>query len=525
VECACQWSVNLRSRPAGAVTVQVEPGQSERIPVHFELPRSRTNRTYRLRMNASFSTGEVQEDAFTIHVLPPRGSVEVRGRTALYDPLGHTAKLLDQLGVGYDVVQADADLSGYDLLVVGKKALTVDGRAPDLSRVPDGLKVVMFEQTSEVLQERLGFRVQEHGLRRVFTRIPGHPVLEGLEDEHLRDWHGEATLTAPSIPLGRYYAYPQVKWCGRNSPRAGRAGNYGNVSSVMIEKPAAGDFLPIVDGGFALQYSPLMLYRESKGMVLFCQVDVTGRTAPDPAARRLVANIIEFAGDWRPSAERNAVYAGELAGLEHLKDSGAAVVAYDGRELGRRDVLIAGPGAADVLTAHAEHVQRWVHSGGRVLALALAQGDVRAGLGLDVRTEVDEHIACRFDPAGPGVAVSGLGCGEFMIRDPREVPLVAGGADVMGNGVLALAEEGNVVLCQLAPWQFDYEALYNTKAAFRHLSFAASRLLGNMGVALRTPLLDNLARPAGPGEKRWLNGLYLDEPELDDDDPYRFLRW
>jgi len=127
--------------------------------------------------------------------------------------------------------------------------------------------------------------------------------------------------------------------------------------------------------------------------------------------------------------------------------------------------------------------------------------------------------------AGADSPVAGVGCGELMIRDPREVPLVTGGAEVMGNGVLAVSESGNVVLCQLAPWQFDYRELYNTKAAFRHLSFALSRMLGNMGVSLETPLLGNVACPAGPEEKRWLGGLYLEEPVVHDDDPYRFFRW
>lgn len=95
----------------------------------------------------------------------------------------------------------------------------------------------------------------------------------------------------------------------------------------------------------------------------------------------------------------------------------------------------------------------------------------------------------------------------------------------MGNGVIAVAGRGNVALCQLAPWQFDHAELYNTKGAFRHLSFALSRMLGNMGVALGTPLLEHLGRPAGPEETRWLDGLYLEEPVLDDDDPYRFFRW
>ena len=169
----------------------------------------------------------------------------------------------------------------FDVLIVGKAALTAGGPAPDISRVRDGLKVIVFEQTSEVLEKRFGFRVAEYGLRQVFPRVPDHPILGGLAAEHLRDWRGEATILPPRL---KYELNPSSTAL-RPSPGAAlpvtrlwRCGNRGNVASVLIEKPARGDFLPILDGGFSLQYSPLMEYREGKGMVLFCQMDVTGRT-------------------------------------------------------------------------------------------------------------------------------------------------------------------------------------------------------------------------------------------------------
>jgi hypothetical protein len=53
-----------------------------------------------------------------------------------------------------------------------------------------------------------------------------------------------------------------------------------------------------------------------------------------------------------------------------------------------------------------------------------------------------------------------------------------------------------------------------------------SRLLGNMGASGSTPLLPRFASPVTSDEPegRWLQGLYLDEPE-EWDDPYRFFRW
>jgi hypothetical protein len=110
-------------------------------------------------------------------------------------------------------------------------------------------------------------------------------------------------------------------------------------------------------------------------------------------------------------------------------------------------------------------------------------------------------------------------------RDPRQVPLVAEGAEAVGDGVLATAEDGRVVFWQLAPWQFDYSGeKMNIKRTFRRLSCCTTRLLGNLGAGGETPLLGRFSSPVAEGEQRWLKGLYLDVPE-EWDYPYRFFRW
>ena len=90
------------------------------------------------------------------------------------------------MGVWFEAVDAGADLSRFDVFIVGKGALTLDGPAPDVRRVREGLKVLVFEQTGEVLEKRLGFRVAEYGLRQVFKRVPDHPAVANLRPEHLR---------------------------------------------------------------------------------------------------------------------------------------------------------------------------------------------------------------------------------------------------------------------------------------------------------------------------------------------------
>ena len=105
---------------------------------------------------------------------------------------------------------------------------------------------------------------------------------------------------------------------------------------------------------------------------------------------------------------------------------------------------------------------------------------------------------------------------------------MSGGAAVIGDGVLATADQGHVVFCQLVPWQCDYsKEQSNVKRTFRCSSCLVSRVLGNMGVESSTPILARFNSPVEAGnktDKRWLEGLYLDQPE-EWDNPYRSFRW
>src|SRR5439155_87235 len=114
-----------------------------------------------------------------------------------------TGRLLKELEIRCQSINPDADLSAYDILVVGKSALTIGGPAPRIGRVRDGLKVIVFEQTSEVLEKRFGFRVEEYGARQVFPRVPGGPrngaVLPARRDRTHRDRTGCQNTRAESL--------------------------------------------------------------------------------------------------------------------------------------------------------------------------------------------------------------------------------------------------------------------------------------------------------------------------------------
>jgi hypothetical protein len=527
VACECAWSLHLPQSAGGSKTVSVRTGDQERIPLRFDLPATLPAGSYELTATVRFRGRETQKDSFTVGVLPRPSDVSAGARIALVDPKGETAKLLSSLGIGVQKVDAGAELSGYDVLIVGKEALTPDGPGPDVSRVANGLKVIVFEQPAKLLEERFGFRVAEYGLRHVFRRVPDQPLLAGLEADQLRDWRGSATLLPPHLNYTLRPRYgPTVRWCGIEVPRPWRCGCRGNVASVLIEKPARGDFLSILDGGYAFQYSSLLEYHEGQGMVLFCQTDVTGRTEGEPAAHLLASNILRYAMTWKPSPRRKALYAGGPAAKKHLESAGLSLAPYANGQLATDCVLILAAGGGKELAGDAAALGEWLKEGGHVLALGLDQADVDSFLPGDIEIKKGEHIAAFFDAPGVKSLFVGVGPADVHNRDPRELPLVSAGAMILGNGVLAKVANANIIFCQFVPWLFNPKKSMNLKRTFRRASALVARLAANMGVAGPTPLLARFRNPvdASGSERRWLEGYYLDMPE-EWDDPYRFFRW
>ena len=286
------------------------------------------------------------------------------------------------------------------------------------------------------------------------------------------------------------------------------------------------NFLPIVDGGYSLQYSPLMVHREGSGVMVLCQLDVTGRTEDDPAAARLVANIINYVSAYSPPPSRTASYVGEEAGRVHLAATGLALAPYEGGPLDADRVLVVGPGGGEALAPDADAVRQWLEAGGRLFAIGLGGTETGAFLPAAVTTTKAEHICTGFEPAAPDSPLAGIAAADVHSREPRDIELVSGGATVIGNGVLATAADGSVVLSQMPPWHFDYKERYNLKRTFRRTSFLVTRVLGNLGCSAPTPLIERFATPVAGDEAdpRWLNGYYLDEPE-EFDDPYRSFGW
>lgn len=268
-------------------------------------------------------------------------------------------------------------------------------------------------------------------------------------------------------------------------------------------------------------------------MILFCQVDVTGRTEDDPAAAQLVRNILARALEGsraQSPRRRTALYVGDAAGRRHLESSGVQVGRYAGGRPGSGQVLIVGSGAREMLAENAPSIRDFLSAGGHVLALGLNEAEAESFLPFDVGMQEAEYIASHFEPPRPDSPFAGVCPADVHNRDPKRIPLIRSGVEVVGNG--ALAHGGNVIFCQFPPHAFaaadgDQPMTMNVKRTYRRSAFLLTRLLGNLGVRANTPLLSRFSTPVAESTTergRWLHGLYLDQPD-EWDDPYRFFRW
>ena len=466
--------------------VRIDAGQSAFVPITVPLSISAAPGEYALSATFDIGGGAQQSDTFNITVLPARNQRVQTSQLALFDPKGTTAKLFERLGIGFTRIGANDSLDGYGLLVIGREAIALDNDLPSLDRVSEGMNTLVFEQTEAALQQRLGFRVQTRGFRNVFIRVPNHPALGGLSESNFADWRGAATLVAPRFDLPEEEtSYPIVRWSGFENTRVWRNGNNGNVASVVIEKPPRGNWLPILDCGFDLQYSPLLEYAEGTGRVVFCQLDVTGRTSRDAAADQLCRSLLSYLSTPSPVLPlRTAYHTGSARGQELLTQLGVGFTPYAGQPLGANSLLIVTPGGAAIPGAVAA-----LEHGMKLLALGLDEEEIRRlGIAVGPMKMAPAVSSLLSDFSRPEFA--GISNAELHTRTLRqEVPAFLD-PSASSNELLKCVPvgKGGVVFCQTAPWMFDYARRPYLRTTYRRNVFLISRLINN----LRAPSTANL---------------------------------
>ena len=491
---------NMESRRLGGElrgTVTVAPGGRADVPVSFTLP-GRVGR-YTLAAEFRFADGVTQRDAFALDARAPVTTPTVKN-LLVYDPKGLTTQELKRLGIAAAPTDlADVPPDGSSL-VIGREALTRD--LLDRVLVPAArrkCRILVFEQDKSTL-ESLGFRVQAYGLRQAFPRFADWALGFTLTADDLRDWCGESTLLPPyltNVPETEAN-YRSDTWAGFRNTRVWRCRLRGAVASVIPEKPSVGDWRALCDGGFDLQYAPLLDWRIEQGCITFCQLDVTGRTVADPVAddlvRRLVARLAQPLGwpKWPRAIGQRAWIAGRdrLIGIKQNpdeRDSGVYVVSSGAERPADFFDQIARGGRALCLGLTAEEVKAW-----SPVPLAVA--------------ETNGCYASRVERIPP--ELNGLSNADWSWHGAMEFAAFTDRAPD-GNNALRVVRHGKgwILFWQVPPWKIDAEAKPYLRTSRRRAEAMLARLFGNLGCV---SLVGSV--------------LYSDTP-VPEDDPYRYYRW
>jgi len=310
-------------------------------------------------------------------------------RVALYDPRGETAPLLSQLGIRLDMMDesnAARLLRRAGVAVVGKGAFA-EPEGPPVVGAEHSLLALLLDYVRRggvllVLEQEhypAGFPLAlvGHDSTITFPRYSDHPALAGLLPEDLRHW-----------------------------------GPDGFVTRREIAKPLWGGFLPIVDSGgpLGLETAGLAELRLGAGRIFLCQLEVSAKFDVDPAATRVLRNLLAAASVSPPAPAAAAALCGDDAagmldtiGLRYQRLQAPLRMA-DLR--GRRTLIL---DAGEVAGAEAV-LHRFVRGGGRVLLHRVTPASLPAvreliGQPIPLQGGLDGSTSL-VDRSGPAAAMS-----------------------------------------------------------------------------------------------------------------------
>ncbi|MGD0113350.1 MAG: carbohydrate-binding domain-containing protein [Armatimonadota bacterium] len=334
----------------GRRTLTLTTAQRTRVAVDLTVPQTREEMTparftYELWEGDQRRFGESQEWEVFCRRRPPAPASLLQ--VAVCERGGEVTRVLAQMGLkALSFAEADTQaLSQVHVAVIGKGVFqgSTAGRvqvgrqdtfpAALAAFVRRGATLLVLEQTAYP-SSLIPVLLSSHDSTVVFIAQPDHPALRGMTPNDFAHW-----------------------------------GLDGSVGRREIVKPDWGGFLPLVHSGGerGLETAGLAELRLGAGRLLLCQLDVTANLGREPAADRLLQNLLAYAAqppaETKPTAalcDDTTAAALSTTGLQFTRLTSLA-----GTDLSRFGQLILGD--PQQAAASAISLRRFVQAGGRVL--------------------------------------------------------------------------------------------------------------------------------------------------------------
>ncbi len=304
-----QWELVLGGDVVDRAERNLTLGPAERRTLEVPLRLPQVARRTPIEWKVSLRRGDekVFDEAHDYLVFPRAPLAQVDARIGLYDPSGVTRQVLESAGVktakldrlGQLAEQGDNRL---EVLVIGAGALApgaserpVIGRVfPERKALEDfvahGGRVLVLRQ--EAYPAGLfPVSLSDHDSTMTFPVQPRHAALKGIEADDLKFWRGD-NLVAAREPA----------------------------------RPASGAAVPIVVSGSAagIDRAPLLERPVGRGTIVHAQLKLVEKYATEPAAARILGNLLRYLADFEPAARRTALVGGSDAYRAYLRSVGLA---------------------------------------------------------------------------------------------------------------------------------------------------------------------------------------------------------
>lgn len=328
----------------GQQSLRLAAGERQPLEVRLHMPPvdRRSSLVWRLGLRDHGQT--VFQDQREFAVFPRVRFPSLQARIGLFDPAGKAAAVLQSAGLSMARVESLSSIpAAVDVLVIGDGALRpaspqvpVIGRiAPERAGIDEflarGGRVLVLRQ--EAYPEGLfDASLTNHRSTMTFPLRTDHPALRGIEAAELKFWRGDHL-----------------------------------VSSAEVARPIAGSCVPIVVSGSAagIDHAPLLERPAGRGSIVHSQLLLIDKSSTEPAAARILVNLIEHLATWKPKTGQTGVVGGGAAYHGTLRSLGwrfdDLTEKLDAADLSRYGLLVWRGQAPDLARLRA-----WIESGGRL---------------------------------------------------------------------------------------------------------------------------------------------------------------
>ncbi|MBR0460354.1 MAG: hypothetical protein IJJ26_14065 [Victivallales bacterium] len=497
-----QWRVCGWHGAQGTVTVA--PGTREEIEIRGQA-RSQKNEIT-ADVTCEFEKGKpprTWHDSIRLNVFPRSIQAKVSSKIGCYDSskqhrqikrggewLSSTCSLLERKLSLKNVteVRTQKDLQGVQILVLGPDAFSEKLPFQLADAMRNGLKVLVLAQNEKSLL-RMGLRPNVQGLRELFP-------IDNAFPNKLSYWRGASSSLPPFWELPDISPAPPYSWCGFEVKHTWRAGNRGIVSHILPEKPSKGNWLPLYQGGFDLQYAPLLYFTEGKVQILLCQLEVFNRVevdsqlqpndlVDDQQALETLAKAIEFLDQAKPVETHRVWRVGADALAAQLTASGIVSSPLDSSQVKPGDVIVLTRGA-DIPA----NLRALVESGVNVLCCGMTAAELEKVAG--VKTVHGTYFTDYVENLRAEPLFRGIGNSELHVRYPQEFDgFPEGSAGGVSLNCVRIGK-GAIVMMQLPPWTWDRQ-FFAVRTTCRRADFTLMRLLANLGATFQTNFCERFA--------------------------------